>query len=157
MNKKVCILGIVIILLDQISKNIISSILSLGKSIKVIKDFFYLTYVHNFGGAWSIFNNRVPLLVIATFVIIFILIKYMDKFKINKRNALAFGLLFGGIISNLIDRICFGYVKDFLDFKIFNYNYPVFNIADIAIVVGVFLMIIAIIKGEDKNGTSSNW
>ncbi|MBQ6687578.1 MAG: signal peptidase II [Bacilli bacterium] len=156
MNKKVCILGIVIILLDQISKNIISSILSLGKSIKVIKDFFYLTYVHNFGGAWSIFNNRVPLLVIATFVIIFILIKYMDKFKINKRNALAFGLLFGGIISNLIDRICFGYVKDFLDFKIFNYNYPVFNIADIAIVVGVFLMIIAIIKGEDKNGTSSN-
>lgn len=156
MNKKVCILGIVIILLDQISKNIVSSIFSLGRSIKVIKDFFYLTYVHNFGGAWSIFNNRVPLLVIATFIIIFILIKYMAKFKINKRNTLAFGLLFGGIISNLIDRICFGYVKDFLDFKIFNYNYPVFNIADIAIVVGVFLMIIAIIKGEDKNGTNSN-
>ena len=153
MNKKVCILGIIIILIDQISKIIVSSLLSLGESIKVIKNFFYITYVHNYGGAWSIFNNKVTLLVIATFIIIFVLIKYMDKFKINKRNIIAFGLLFGGILGNLIDRICFGYVKDFFDFKIFGYNYPVFNIADIAIVFGVILMAVAIIKGEDKDGS----
>jgi len=153
MNKKVCILGIIIVLIDQISKIVMSSILSLGESVKVIKDFFYLTYVHNYGGAWSIFSNKVALLVVITFLIIYILIKYMAKFKINKKNIIAFGLLFGGILGNLIDRICFGYVKDFLDFKIFGYNYPVFNVADIAIVFGVILMIIAIIKGEDKSGS----
>ncbi len=151
MDKKVCILGIIIILIDQMSKIIISSFLSLSESIKVIKNFFYITYVHNYGGAWSLFNNKVTLLVIATLIIIFILIKYMTKFKINKRNIIGFGLLFGGILGNLIDRVCFGYVKDFLDFKIFGYNYPVFNIADIAIVLGVILLAIAIIKGEDKN------
>ena len=153
MNKKVCLLGIIVILLDQITKIIGSSLLSLGDSIKVIKNFFYITYVHNYGGAWSIMSNKVMLLVIITFVIIYILIKYMDKFKVNKNNVVAFGLLFGGILGNLIDRICFGYVKDFFDFKIFGYDFPVFNIADIAIVFGVILMIIAIIRGEDRCGS----
>lgn len=152
MNKKVTIIGILVILIDQIAKIIGSSLLSLGESVKVIKNFFYVTYVHNYGGAWSVFSNRVTLLVLATFLILYVLIKYMDKFKINTRNIIAFGLLYGGIFGNLIDRICFGYVKDFLDFKIFGYNFPVFNIADIAIVCGVFLMMIAIIKGEDKVG-----
>lgn len=152
MNKKVTLIGILVILIDQISKIIGSSLLTLGESVKLIKDFFYITYVHNYGGAWSIFSNRIALLVLATFLILYVLIKYMDKFKINGRNIIAFGLLFGGIFGNLIDRICFGYVKDFFDFKIFGYNFPVFNIADIAIVCGVFLMMIAIIKGEDKVG-----
>lgn len=153
MNKKVCILGTIVILLDQITKIVGSSILFLGESIKVIKNFFYITYVHNYGGAWSIMSNKVTLLVIITFVIVYILIKYMDKFKVNKKNIIAFGLLFGGILGNLIDRICFGYVKDFFDFKIFGYDFPVFNIADIAIVFGVILMIIAIIRGEDRCGS----
>ena len=56
----------------------------------------------------------------------------------------------------LSDRIFFGYVIDFLSFKIINYNFPVFNLADTFIVVGVILLIIAIIKGEDKNGSKSN-
>jgi len=145
MNKKVCLLSIIIILLDQISKIIISSFFSLGQSIKVIKNFFYLTYAHNYGGAWSILSNKITLLVILTFIIIFILIKYMDRFKINKKNIIAFALLFGGIMGNLMDRICFGYVKDFFDFKILGYNFPVFNVADIEIVIGVFLIAIAIL------------
>ena len=80
----------------------------------------------------------------------------MNTFKINKRNTLAFGMILGGILGNLSDRIFFGYVIDFLNFKIINYNFPVFNLADTFIVVGVILLIIAIIKGEDKNGSKSN-
>ena len=68
---------------------------------------------------------------------------------------MAFGLLYGGIIGNLIDRMLYGYVIDFLDFKIFNFNYPVFNIADIGIVIGILLLIIAIFKKEDECGNSS--
>lgn len=155
MDKKVFVLGTIITILDQIIKFVVTHFLSLGESIKIIINFFSINYVNNYGGAWSLFNNQVMFLVIVSFVILFLLIGYMYKFKINKRNIISFGLLFGGILGNLIDRVCFGYVKDYLAFKIFNYNFPVFNLADIAIVVGVFLMGIAIIKGEDKDGNSS--
>lgn len=152
MNKNVSILGVVLIIVDQILKLVISGLIPLGESIEVIKNFFYITYVNNYGGAWSILNNQVVYLVIITILVLFMLIKYMGKFKVNIRNEIAFGLLFGGIFGNLIDRVCFGFVKDFLDFKIFGYNFPVFNFADIAIFFGVILLGIAIIKGEDKNG-----
>lgn len=152
MNKNVSILGIVLIIVDQILKIVVSSFIPLGDSIEVIKDFFYISYVNNYGGAWSILNDRVIFLIIITMIVLFMLIRYMGNFKVNIRNEIAFGLLFGGIFGNLIDRVCFGYVKDFLDFKIFGYNFPVFNFADVAIFFGVILLIIAIIKGEDKNG-----
>ena len=88
-------------------------------------------------------------------IAIFLLIKFMFGFKNNLRNSIAFASLFGGIFSNLADRLFLGYVRDFLDFKIFGYDYPIFNVADIAIVVGVILLIIAVIKGEDKRDKSS--
>ncbi|MDE5889251.1 MAG: signal peptidase II, partial [Bacilli bacterium] len=68
----------------------------------------------------------------------------------------AFGLLYGGLAGNLIDRIISGYVIDFLDFYIFKYDFPVFNVADICIVLGVLLLIYATIKGEDENVNNSN-
>ena len=64
---------------------------------------------------------------------------------------MAFGFLIGGIVGNLIDRVMFGYVKDFFDFYIFNYNFPIFNFSDIAIVIGIILLIIAILRGEEVN------
>ena len=79
----------------------------------------------------------------------------MNSFKKNTRNNIAFSIMLAGIAGNLVDRVCLGYVRDFLDFNIFGYSYPVFNLADTFIVIGVILLIIAIIKGEDKNGSSS--
>ena len=63
-----------------------------------------------------------------------------------------YNILLGGIIGNFIDRIFLGYVRDFLDFRIFNYNFPIFNISDICICIGIFLMIIEVVK-EDKNAS----
>ena len=149
MNKKTYIIAVLVLIIDQVSKSVIEAFVNLNESIQVIKDFFYITVVHNTGGAWSIFSNHSYLFIIASVVAIVLLIKFMFGFKNNLRNNLAFAFLFGGIFSNLADRIFLGYVRDFLDFKLFGYNYPIFNIADITIVVGVILLIVAVIKGED--------
>ena len=155
MNKKTYIIAVLILIIDQVSKSLIEIFFKLNESVMVIKDFFYITVVHNTGGAWSIFSNHSYLFIIASIVAIVLLIKFMFGFKNNLRNSIAFASLFGGIFSNLADRLFLGYVRDFLDFKIFGYDYPIFNIADIAIVVGVILLIIAVIKGEDKCDKSS--
>ncbi len=150
MNKKTFFIAVLILILDQVSKSIVEIFVGLEKSVNIINNFFKLTVLHNTGGAWSILNNHSMIFIIASILAFLILLKFMFSFKQNKRNEFAFAFLFGGILSNLADRIFLGHVRDFLDFKIFGYNFPVFNVADIAIVVGVFLLIIAIIKGEDK-------
>lgn len=66
-----------------------------------------------------------------------------------------YGILLGGIIGNLIDRIIYGYVIDYLNFNIFGYNFPVFNFADICIVISIFIIIIEILKG-DKNAVQGS-
>lgn len=156
MNKKILIIAIVALALDQISKVITGMFLTLNQSIKVIPNFFYLTLVHNEGAAWGLFSNTKIIIAIGTIIALILIYHFIYCFKQNKRNTLAFGLLIGGLGGNLIDRVLFGYVRDFLDFYIFNYDYPVFNIADICIVIGVILLIIAVLKGEDVNENNSN-
>ncbi|MCM1053718.1 MAG: signal peptidase II [Ruminococcus sp.] len=149
MNKKTYLIAVIILIVDQISKSIIDVYFKLNESIVVIKDFFSITVAHNTGGAWSILENYSYLFIIFSILALIILTKFMFSFKNNLRNNIAFACTSGGILSNLADRLFLGYVRDFLDFTIFGYDYPIFNIADIAIVVGVILLIIAIIKGED--------
>jgi signal peptidase II len=129
--------------------------LNFNESIKVIPNFFYLTLVHNEGAAWGLFSNAKIVIAIGTIIALTIIYHFIYCFKQNTRNHIAFGLLIGGLAGNLIDRILFGHVRDFLDFYIFNYDYPVFNIADVSIVIGVILLIIAVIKGEDTNENNS--
>lgn len=155
MNKKMIIIASIALILDQISKIIATSYLTLNQSLKIINKFFYLTLCQNEGAAWGMFKNARFVIIIGTIVAIILIYHYIFCFKENKRNNLAFGLLIGGLAGNLIDRIIFGYVRDFLDFYIFKYDYPIFNIADICIVVGVFLLIISVIKGDDKNESDS--
>ena len=155
MNKKTYFIAIFILLLDQISKSLVEIYFKLNESVIVIKDFFSITVVHNTGGAWSILNNHSYIFIIFSVLALIVLIRFMFQFKNNMRNNIAFACTVAGIMTNLADRLFLGYVRDFLDFKIFGYDYPIFNIADIAIVIGVILLIIAIIKGEDRvNGIS---
>ncbi len=151
MKKKILLISIIIFIIDLITKLIVDFKLELTKSIEVIKNFFYLTKVFNYGASWSFLSGHQIFLIIITIIMLIILFLYQRKFQENKKNILAFGLLYGGIFGNLINRLVYDYVIDFLDFKIFGYDFPVFNIADICIVLGIFLLMIAIIKKEDEN------
>ncbi len=155
MNKKILIISIIALFLDRITKIIASSFLKLNISTKVIKNFFYLTLCHNTGAAWGLLNKYPFILVIISLIAIILIYHFTYCFKTNTRNNIAFGLLYGGLFGNLTDRLIFGYVIDFLDFYLIKYDYPVFNVADIAIVLGVLLLIISTLKGDDQNGTSS--
>jgi signal peptidase II len=128
--------------------------MSLNSSKEIIKDFFYLTYIHNEGAAFGILDNNVVFLIGISVIFLIMFIYYIEKNSYNKIQEIAYSFLLGGVVGNLIDRIFRGYVIDFLDFKIFSYDFPIFNIADVAIVIGVCLLIYAIIKGEDYGSSS---
>jgi len=120
-----------------------------SKGIEIIKDFFYIINVKNTGGAWGIFSGNVPLLAIVSAIVVIVLLFFLKgEKKLSKLSIVCYSALFAGIIGNLIDRIFNGYVTDFLNFYIFGYDYPVFNIADIFIVLGMILMIIDVVRGE---------
>lgn len=155
MDKKIFIIGVIALFVDQITKVLVSSLINPFDSVVVIKNFFSLVNVENTGAAFSILEGKTLILMALSIVAIIILLKLSKDFEHNFRNTLAFGLLAGGIFGNFSDRLFFGAVRDFLKFKIFGYNYPVFNVADICIVVGVFLLAIAIFKGEDRSGSNS--
>ncbi len=155
MERKVFVYGTLFLVIDQITKILIESFLKIGETVPVVKNFFSLTCVYNTGAAFSILEGRVWFLTLLSLVVLIILLKMSKEFVKNERNILAFGMLFGGIFGNLSDRLFLGMVRDFLKFKIFGYNFPVFNVADICITVGIGLLIIGMIKGEDSGGSSS--
>lgn len=156
MNRKILIIAALTLLIDQVSKVAISTFLRLNEEVILIKNFFSLHYINNYGAAWNILNNKVSIIIGMSIIALIIIYRFMYLFQINKRNNIAFGLVVGGLVGNLMDRWLFGYVRDFLDFQIFRYDYPVFNFADMAIVLGVILLMYAIIKGEDRHDNQSN-
>ena len=154
LNKKIQSIIFLSLILDQISKIVINTNLKENESIKVIGSFFKLTKVFNEGAAFSLFDGSKVFLIIVSIISILFLLYMMKDFKDSKLNNIAFGFIFGGILGNLIDRLFLGYVRDFLDFNILGFHYPVFNLADSFIVIGVIILIIELIKGE-KDGVSS--
>ncbi|MBO4235622.1 MAG: signal peptidase II [Firmicutes bacterium] len=139
---------IAIIVLDQLSKMAVRSSMSPGDSISVIGNFFRITYFRNEGAAFSsLVGQRVFLIVISAIVTVaafVFLMKYRCKSKLLD---LSLVLVIGGGIGNLIDRIAFGYVTDMLSFSIFP---PIFNVADIAITCGCFLLIIFVLFSKSE-------
>ncbi len=145
------IISIILLCIDQISKLLVVNLLTKTDSITIIKKFFYLTYINNDGAAFSILvGKRIFLILIAVLVIV-MLIRYIKKNNIqNKLELVSISLIIGGSLGNLMDRVIRGYVIDFLDFKIFNYNFPIFNLADTFIVIGVFLLLLKEIRKENN-------
>ena len=134
--------------IDRIIKLLVTSFISLGDSIKIIDKFFNITYVTNDGAAFSIFSSKVPMLIIISIIALIFIVKYLIKNELRSLEYIFYGLLIGGILGNLFDRIVYSSVIDYLDFNIFGYNFPIFNFADICIVVSIGVIFIDMIRGE---------
>lgn len=149
------ILTLIFLLLDIVSKVLVSKYIVLEKSIKIINDFFYITYVRNTGVAWSMFSSKTILvLLVSSFIILGIILYIYNNRPKNKLEKVAYSMILGGAIGNFVDRIIYGYVIDFIDIKIFGYDYPIFNLADSFIVIGVILLVIY--TWRCNNGNKSN-
>lgn len=147
--KKILPISLLLVVIDQIVKIRVINKMTLQQSIIVINNFFNITYVRNTGAAWSILSGNVLLLIMISVIALGVIYYYLIKDKeLNKINIISYSMLIGGIIGNLIDRIVHGYVIDYLDFKIFNYNFPIFNIADTLIVISIIIIGISLIVGE---------
>lgn len=143
------LLALVIIALDQITKAIIVNKMELGESIQVIENFLYITSHRNPGAAWGILAGKMWFFYIVTVVVIVALVVYIQKMaKTHMLVGVALALMLGGAIGNFIDRILHQEVVDFIDTYIFGYNFPIFNVADSALTVGVALLIIYMLFEE---------
>ena len=144
--------------LDQVTKLYIHTHFLLHESYPIFKGFFDLTYIRNTGAAFGLFGESHPIFrnifflsmpLIATVIIITILHSLPDHDKIQ---TIALSAICGGALGNYVDRLRLGYVVDFLDFHIQNkYSWPAFNIADVAIIIGVGVLILATILEAKKN------
>ena len=136
--------ALLVALLDQLTKFIIINNLKLGSTTPIINNIFHLTYVTNTGSAFGLFKNLNWFFMLFSILVIIAIFYYLRK-KIDEKEKflqLAVGLLLGGTIGNMTDRILYGAVIDFLDFRI----WPVFNVADSAITISVVLLIILLWK-----------
>ena len=128
--------------LDRLSKVFFSHLLLLGESLPVIRNVIHMTLVHNTGIAFGLFKNQgivfiiIPLIMIVLLIYNFYHYKYSSE-KLSRLYIVAVSLILAGAVGNLIDRIFYGYVIDFIDLRF----WPVFNIADSAITIGAFLLL----------------
>ncbi|BAZ46823.1 lipoprotein signal peptidase [Chondrocystis sp. NIES-4102] len=136
----VAILGIIF---DQITKYlVVKTFVDIGRTIAIIPGIFHFTYVVNTGAAFSFFNGQVEILRWISLIVSLILIGFVCYSpKLSLIEQLGYGFILAGAIGNGIDRFLFGHVVDFLDFRLI--NFPIFNVADVAINIGVFLLLLA--------------
>ena len=146
---------LLILVSDQWTKQLIIDRFSLGESIPVIHGLFSITYVRNTGAAFGFLAStdpsfRIPFFLAVPLVALFVIIHLMRKLPDSDlRTATALALVSGGAVGNLIDRMRFGYVVDFLDFHWkYQAHFPAFNVADSAICVGVGLLMLDLFKSE---------
>lgn len=150
------LLAAFIIVIDQVSKWLIAKTMMIGQSISVIPNVLYITSIRNTGAAWSILEGKRLFFFIITIIVVVIVIYYLQKIgRYNPLLGTALGLVLGGSLGNFIDRVFRGQVVDFIHVYIGSYSYPIFNVADSSLVIGVILILIYIFiegKKEKKNG-----
>lgn len=143
------LIAIVTVIVDQLTKWLIVKYMKLGESIPVIDGFLSITSHRNRGAAWGILEGQMAFFVIITVLVIVGIVYYMKSFASqSKVYGWGLGLLLGGAIGNFIDRLFRGEVVDFVDTIIFGYDFPIFNVADSALCIGVGLIIFQMFKEE---------
>ncbi|MFG6148985.1 signal peptidase II [Halobacillus sp. B23F22_1] len=146
-----------IIIIDQLTKWMVVQQMELRESIPVIENFFYITSHRNTGAAWGILQGQMWFFYIITIIVIGVIIYYMKQYaKVSRFVGTALALILAGAIGNFIDRVFRKEVVDFFDVYLGSYNYPIFNVADSALVVGViFVMIATFVDERKKKGSTA--
>ena len=142
------VIAVVLIAIDQIVKNWAEEVLTKGE-IAVIEDVLYFKYAENTGVAFSMFSDNRWMLIGVTSVMLIVVLAFFLSGKVtDKLEQFSLALILAGGVGNLIDRISLGYVIDFIDVRII--NFAIFNIADICICVGAFLLCVAVYISDKK-------
>ncbi len=142
-------IGLGIALLDQLTKLAVRRYLLPATSIPIVPGLFHITHVRNPGAAFGLLPDHRPVFFVATgAVIAFIVIYYFVARPVDRLLLFALGLELGGALGNLADRLLWGKVTDFLDFHVRGLSWPVFNVADSAIVIGLFLLAFLTLRGS---------
>ncbi|MFA9461832.1 signal peptidase II [Thiohalorhabdus methylotrophus] len=148
------VLAAVIVVIDQVTKNLVQAALAPGEGIILIPDFLNLVHAHNRGVAFGMLDGaggwQVPLLAVVTFGVIIALGVWLFRLGRSEWGTrLALGLILGGAVGNLIDRVWLGYVVDFVDVHWKSvYHYPAFNVADSGITLGAMVLVGVLIREE---------
>lgn len=141
------ILTLILVMIDQLSKYYIQSTMMLGESIPIWEDIFHITYILNPGAAFGMMANQTAFFIVLALAIVGAVIYFYPTIRRESRTMkIGIGLLLGGAIGNLIDRVQIGMVVDFFDFRI----WPIFNIADIGIVCGAGIILVVSFLTRDK-------
>jgi len=153
------IIAAIILVLDQATKLYVDANFKLHETVPVIRGFFHLTYVRNKGAAFGILSDsaiRIPFFITVSIIAMLGILWYIKHIRKDQKLALfSLSLVFSGAFGNLIDRIRFGEVIDFLDVFWQRHHWPAFNVADSAITVGVVLLFIEMWR-EDRNKSVVN-
>ena len=143
------------IILDQVTKYIVQTRMTLYQSITILDNFFHITYILNKGAAFGFLSNRSEsfrtpfFIIISILAIVGLIYFYIVYAKNSKLSQIAIALILSGAVGNLIDRIILGVVRDFIDVHWYNIHWPAFNIADTSISIGTGLLILGLYL-EDK-------
>lgn len=152
MRNKIFIVSAIVFVLDQIIKLLVYFN---EVNIRLINNFLSISYTENTGVAFSMLSGKRWLIILVTIIILGVLIKMVkeERFGLKKNDFydITYGLLFAGIFSNFVDRLFHGFVIDYISITMFGYSFPIFNIADIAIILGVILLNIYTLRNEKKD------
>lgn len=150
------LLAFVIIAIDQWTKWLIVRYMELGESIPIIENVLYITSHRNRGAAWGMLQGQFWLFYLITIVVVVGIVVYIQRLQPTQRLfGIALGLMLGGALGNFIDRVFRKEVVDFVHTYIFNYSFPIFNVADAALTIGVALMFIYTwIEEKQRKGMS---
>ena len=153
----IIVIAILVLVFDRVTKLWALKDLVKTDTIEVIKGFFNLTYVENRGAAFGILQGNTLLLgIISILLIVFLFVMYKKSNSKSKIYRISLGLIFSGAIGNLYDRFVYKFVVDFLHFHYKDiYHFPVFNVADISVVIGTVLLMIYFIFIEGKEINNS--
>ena len=151
-KNKIIIISLITLIIDQIIKFLLINNINFNEEINIINDFFSITLVLNEGAAFSMFSGMQFILIMVAITLLFFIYNcFIKNVNLLKHEIIVFGILIGGIVGNLIDRIIHNGVIDYLDFNILGYNAPIFNFADICIVMTMLILLIKELVGGTNN------